>query len=79
MAILGVERDPTSGQLVLPTEIATTAWGLLGGIGGGLAQIVVSKRLSEIDKDSIGLSSLAVPIAASFAGTVLGAFLVPKA
>ena len=78
MAILGITRDPSSGELVLPTEIATTAWGLLGGIGGGLAQIVVSKRLSQIGSDNIGLSSLAVPVLASFAGTVLGAFLVPK-
>lgn len=78
MAVLGVTRDPATGRLSLPTELATTAWGLLGGVGAGLAQIVVARRLSEVPSDTVALRSLAVPVAASFVGTILGGFLVPR-
>lgn len=78
MAILGITPDPTTGQLFVPTEQATTLWGALGGIGGFLAQVVVANQLSRISGDQIALRKLFVPAALSILGTVGGAFLVTR-
>jgi len=77
MAVLGLQQDKRGGGYTIPTETATTAFGLISGIGGGLAQILVSRSLSQRSSDRITLRDLAVPLGLSILGTVAAATLVP--
>lgn len=78
MAILGIHRSPSSGRIVAPTEIAANAFGMLQGIGGALAGLVASKRLSKVPSDTIPLSGIVIPVGLSILGTVAASFLVPR-
>jgi len=78
MAVFGfIQRSPSGGYQI-PTELATTAFGLLGGVAGGMAQLIVGRRLSNANSDTLPLYALGFPIGLSFIGTLAGAFLVPK-
>lgn len=79
MAVLGIPLQASSSGYTIPTETATTAFGLIGGIGGGLAQIIVSRNLSERTGDRVRIRDLAIPIGLSIVGTVVAATLVPGA
>jgi len=78
MAILGIQRDPQTGRVGLPTEVAATAFGLLMGVGGGVAQLIAGRRLSSVSGETINLSSFSIPLLAATVGAVGGAFLVPS-
>ena len=78
MAVLGIERDPQTGRVVLPTEVAATAFGLLMGVGGGVAQLIAGRRLSGVSGDTIGLRNFSIPLLAATVGAIGGAFLIPS-
>lgn len=77
MALLNIRRDPDSGNIVLPTEIAANAFGILQGIGGGLAGIIAGARLANVPNDDIRLSGVLIPVGLSIAGTVAAALFIP--
>lgn len=77
MGLLGIRPAQSGSGYTIPTETAATTFGLLAGVAGGAAQLLVSKRLSQITPDRISLRSLAIPLAIGGIGTVAGALLVP--
>lgn len=77
MAILGIRRSQ-DGRIVMPTEVGTTMFALLSGIGGGAAQLIAGERMSGIPDNTISLRSLALPLGMAAAGAIVGAFLVPS-
>lgn len=78
MAVLGVTRDSQTGQILLPTEVAATAFGLVMGVGGGVAQLLAGRRLSGVSGDRVSLRSFALPFVASTVGAIGGAYLLPS-
>jgi hypothetical protein len=78
MAVLGFLQTAPSGEYVVSNELAATAFGLLAGVGGGLAQLIAGQRLSKRNDGTIPLRTLAVPVGLSIAGTIAGAVLVPS-
>jgi len=79
MAMLGIQRTPDGGDVIVPTELATTLFGILGGIGGALAQLVAGQRLSTVEGEGVSGKALMPSILVNIAGTVASAFLVPTA
>lgn len=77
MAILGIQRDSSGSGWVVPTEIAATGVGLVMGIGGGLAQLLFSNRLSEVSGSTVSLASMLIPALGGLVGAVGGVFLAP--
>jgi hypothetical protein len=77
MAILGIQPARTGRGYTMPTEVAVTAFGLLGGVGGALAQILASRRLSTLSTDRISVQRVIAGAALGAVGTVAGALLVP--
>jgi Na+-translocating ferredoxin:NAD+ oxidoreductase RnfA subunit len=77
MAVLGLVQYNSDGVPQITTELATTMFGIVGGVGSALAQIIVSKRLDRVDSDQIPARYLTVPVAVSIVGTVLGSMLIP--
>lgn len=63
-------------EIELATEEATSAFGLLSGIGGALAQIISGKRLGDSGKRRITVGRLFVPAFVSIIGTAGSAFLI---
>lgn len=63
----------------IPTEQASVAFGLLAGIGGGIAQLIAGRRLSNLDTDTISVGQLALPVLLGGGSTALAAFLLPSA
>lgn len=78
MAILGIQRPEPGGTYQVPTEIAVTGFGLLAGVGGALAQIIASRRLSTITGETIPARRLLLATGLGAIGSVAGAFLVPS-
>lgn len=60
----------------ISTELGVTAFQLAGGVFGGLAAIIASRRLEQRE-EPLPLGVLAVPVAVAGVSTVLGAFLLP--
>lgn len=77
MAVLGLVQLNASGEPTVTTETAVTAFGLLAGVGGGIQQLLASRKLGSLRSGRIGLSQLLVPVGVSFLGSVLGAFFLP--
>lgn len=77
MALLNIRRDPETGQWIAPTEIAANAFGMLQGIGGAVAGIIASSRLSNINSETIPLSGVAIPVGLSILGTVAASLFIP--
>lgn len=77
MALLNIRRDPGTGQIVAPTEIAANAFGLLQGIGGAVAGIIASARLSNVSSDTIPLAGVVIPVGLSIAGTIVASTFIP--
>lgn len=77
-SLVGLEPNPDGSGYVVPTELATVSFGLLAGIGGGLAQLIASRRLSGVSNRHIKLSSLALPVILGGGSTALAAYLLPK-
>lgn len=61
----------------ISTELAVTAFQLAGGVFGGLAAIIASRRLEGIG-GNIPLGRLAIPVAVAGVSTVIGALLLPS-
>lgn len=61
----------------ISTELSVTAFQLAGGVFGGLAALIASKRLEGIG-GSLPLGRLAIPVAVAGVSTVIGAFLLPS-
>lgn len=81
MAILEafhLRKDNSMGQWVIPTELAITSFGLLAGVGGGLAQLIASNRLSQLDSRELPIRKLLLPVVLGGGSTALAAFLLPK-
>lgn len=62
----------------IPTEQASVAFGLLAGVGGGLAQVIAGRQLSNVPGDTIPIRSLALPIVLAGGSTALAAYLIPS-
>jgi len=77
MAVLGIQPALSGGGYTIPTETAATAFGLLAGVAGGLAQIVAGNRLSQVRGDRIKVRDLALPVAIGGLSTVVGALIIP--
>lgn len=60
----------------ISTELSVTAFQLAGGVFGGLAAIIASRRLEGIGT-TIPLGRLVVPVAVAGVSTVIGAMLLP--
>lgn len=71
-------RIPTSIPREIPTEQAAVAFGLLAGVGGGVAQWVAGRRLSGIDQDTIPVENLLIPVVIGGVSTAAAAFLLPS-
>lgn len=78
MAVLGIQPAPTGRGYTIPTEVAVTAFGLLGGVGGAVAQILASRRLSGLAADRVPLRRVIAAAGLGVVGTVAGALLVPS-
>lgn len=81
MAILEafhLRKSSSMGQWVIPTELAITSFGLLAGVGGGLAQLIASNRLSQLDSREMPIRKLILPVVLGGGSTALAAFLLPK-
>jgi len=78
MATLGIRPAAQGFGYTVPTEVAVTAFGLLGGVGGALAQIVASRRLTTLDDDRIRARRVLAGAVVGGVGTVAGALLVPS-
>lgn len=77
--------DPTGGRAAaqglsteIPTETAVTAFQLVGGLFGGIAAIIASRRLSALPGETISLASLAIPVLIAGGSTVIGALFLPS-
>lgn len=77
MAILGIQRASGGGGWVVPTELAATGVGLVMGVGGGVAQLLYSNRLSDVSGSNVSLTSMLVPAVGGLVGAVGGALFAP--
>jgi len=62
----------------ISTEQASVAFGLLAGVGGGIAQLIAGRRLSGVDSETIPTANLLIPVVVGGASTAAAAFLLPK-
>lgn len=60
----------------ISTELATTAFGLVAGVFGGIAGLIAARKLEGVS-GPIPIGSLGVPLAVAGVSTVIGAFLLP--
>jgi hypothetical protein len=61
----------------ISTELSVTAFQLAGGVFGGIAALIASRRLEDVG-GTIPLGRLALPVAVAGVSTVVGAFLLPS-
>lgn len=78
MAFLGLPVMQTPRGYEVSTEMATTLFGLVAGVGGAIANLVAGGRLSDVTSDTIPLRTLAVPVGISIAASAGAAFLIPR-
>lgn len=60
----------------ISTELSVTAFQLAGGVFGGLAAIIASRRLEGVG-GTIPLGRLVIPVTIAGVSTVIGALLLP--
>lgn len=72
----GIEWPGILGREI-STELSVTAFQLAGGVFGGLAALIASRRLQDITQP-LPLGRLVVPVAVAGVSTVVGAFLLPS-
>jgi len=70
MARLGIPSE-------ISTEQASVAFGLLAGVGGGLAQLIAGRRLSNVTGETVKTTSLLLPVLVGGLSTAAAAFLLP--
>lgn len=61
----------------ISTELSVTAFQLAGGVFGGVAALIASRRLEGVG-GTIPLGRLALPVAVAGLSTVIGALLLPS-
>lgn len=61
----------------ISTEQAVTFFALTAGIGGGLAQILAGRRLSQVPGDTVPLRKLIIPTAVAGLSTAIAPILLP--
>lgn len=61
---------------MISTELSVTAFQLAGGVFGGVAAIIASRRLENVG-NAIPLGRLVIPVAVAGVSTVIGALLLP--
>lgn len=62
----------------ISTEKAVSAVALIGGVGGGIAQLLTGARLSGVEGDTVPVKSLILPISLMIVGSSVGAFTLPN-
>lgn len=79
MAVVQASNADFPGVLgrEISTELAVTGFQLAGGVFGGLAALIASRRLQGITQP-LPLGRLVVPVAVAGLSTVVGALLLPS-
>lgn len=59
------------------TEMGVTVFGTMAGFGAFVAQVLGARRLSQVEGDSVALSSLLMPALILIAGVVVASRFIP--